>query len=446
MSLVTRVSLTADLATIAFRFHSSTMKFIHAADLHLDSPLSGLERYDGAPVDSIREAPREALKKLVRLAIDEAVDFVVIAGDLYDDDWKDHNTGLFFTSQMSRLSQAGIPLFLIAGNHDAANKMTRALRLPPNPDGQSPMLSHEHPETRRLDNLRVAIHGRSFANQKENDNLVTDYPASVPGYFNLGILHTCLTGESDHARYAPCDESDLRAKGYDYWALGHVHNRTLLPSEGRPLGDPVALFSGNIQGRHIRETGPKGCFVVEVDERQQLAIRFEALDVFRWFEIRVDCEGLSHPDEAVEQFQRELSDVVAENAPLPLGVRVIFHGACAADRELRGDPVHWLNEVRNAAIQVAQERVWIEKVKFVTTAPRESNVTWTEDGPIGELVRYLDELPHDEIALSSLSTELADFEKKLKAERLDLLRPTNPEWLRSVIGDLKPLLIKRLEG
>ena len=141
------------------------MKFLHAADLHLDSPLEGLENYEGAPVDLIRSASRRALENLVQLAIQERVDFVVIAGDLYNGDWRDFNTGLFFVRQMNKLCDAGIRHYLIAGNHDAASVMTRKLRLPVNPDGFSVMLSSDHPETRRLEDLGVAIHGRSFAHQ-----------------------------------------------------------------------------------------------------------------------------------------------------------------------------------------------------------------------------------------------------------------------------------------
>ena len=105
-------------------------RFIHAADVHLDSPLRGLERYEGAPVDAIRAASRRSLENLVQLALDREVDFVLIAGDLYDGDWKDHNTGLFFVRQMSRLRAAGIPVIAIAGNHDAASRMSKKLTWP----------------------------------------------------------------------------------------------------------------------------------------------------------------------------------------------------------------------------------------------------------------------------------------------------------------------------
>ena len=227
-------------------------KFLHAADIHLDSPLRGLQRYEGAPVDEIRQASRRALENLVQLAIDQSVAFVLIAGDLYDGDWKDHRTGLYFVSQMVRLREAGIPVIAIAGNHDAANKMTRTLPLPENVH----MLDHKRPETFCLDQWGVAIHGQSFATGAVLEDLSAAYPPAVGGMLNIGLLHTCATGREGHQPYAPCTIPGLISKHYDYWALGHAHGHEVLNRE------PDIIFSGNVQGRHIHEHGPKGCMLV----------------------------------------------------------------------------------------------------------------------------------------------------------------------------------------
>src|SRR3954465_6654233 len=160
--------------------------FLHAADIHLDSPLRGLERYEHAPIDRIRGATRRAFERMIQLAIDRRVDFVLIAGDLYDGDWRDYNTGLPLVRELGRLRDAEIPVFLIAGNHDAANKMTRALRLPVNVR----VLDADQSETVRLESLGVAIHGQSFARAAVTENLVARYPAAVSGWMNIGLLHT----------------------------------------------------------------------------------------------------------------------------------------------------------------------------------------------------------------------------------------------------------------
>src|ERR1035437_9521159 len=145
-------------------------KFLHAADIHLDSPLRGIARYEGMPVDDIRLATRRAFDNLVRLAIDERVRFVLLAGDLYDGDWKDTSTGMFFASRMTRLREAGIPVFLLAGNHDAANRMTKSLRLPQNVS----VFAARQPETKLLPEGDVAIHGQGFSNQSVFDNLAAN--------------------------------------------------------------------------------------------------------------------------------------------------------------------------------------------------------------------------------------------------------------------------------
>ncbi len=182
----------------------------------------GLEQYEGAPVQEIRNAARRALSNLVDLAIDQKVAFVLIAGDLYDGDWRDYNTGLFFVDQVRRLREADIPLYLISGNHDAANKMTRTLRMPENVT----FFSADRPETALLPDLDVAIHGQSFATAAVYDDLSEGYPLADSGRFNIGMLHTCAAGREGHDRYAPCSIEGLKSKGYDYWALGHIHLRT----------------------------------------------------------------------------------------------------------------------------------------------------------------------------------------------------------------------------
>ena len=185
-------------------------KFLHAADIHLDSPLRGLSRYESAPTEAIRGACRRAFENFVDLAIDEKVAFILLAGDLYDGDWKDYSTGIFLSRQMGRLERSGIPVFAVAGNHDAANRMTRALDRPAN----MKMLSERKVETLKLDNLGVAIHGRSFGARQVRDNLAAGFPPAEKGLFNIGLLHTSLDGREGHAPYAPCTIDDLYVKGY----------------------------------------------------------------------------------------------------------------------------------------------------------------------------------------------------------------------------------------
>ncbi len=414
--------------------------FLHASDLHLDSPLRGLEQYDGAPVDEIREATRRALRNLVQLAIDRHVDFVLLAGDLYDSDWRDYNTGLFFVSQMASLREAGIPVIAIRGNHDAANRMTRSLRLPDNVE----LLSHTRARTARsprLQELGVAVHGRSFAKAAEFDNLALTYPEKCPGMFNIGLLHTSLSGLEGHEPYAPCSLDDLRGKGYDYWALGHAHQHQVV------CRDPYTVFPGNTQGRHVRETGAKGCCLVSVDDRHNIDIDFQVTDVFRWERCLVSAAGAARGEDLLGPFQEALTRLVTEHAGMPLAVRVEVTGACAAHAQLAADPLRWVNHFRATAVDVGGGGVWVEQVRFQTVPDRALDAAAAADGPLGELLEYLQDVRSDDARLVELSGVLAELKKKLPDDLLrgpDALLLDDPQFLREVLNSVEPLLVGRL--
>lgn len=412
-------------------------KFLHAADMHLDSPLRGLERYEGAPVEAMRQATRQAFANLVQLALEEAVAFVLIAGDLYDGDWKDYNTGLYFTAQMAKLREAGISVYLIAGNHDAANRMTRSLKLPDNVRG----LSTDQPETIVRDDLGVALHGQGFASSAVTHDLSAAYPPALPGLFNIGLLHTSADGREGHERYAPCTLPGLCGKRYDYWALGHIHQREVLHA------DPYIVFPGNIQGRHIRETGPKGCTLVTVDDAHHVSLEERHLDVLRWELCRVDAVAAEDGHDIVDRFSARLAELLARRHERPLALRVEIVGACPAHEKVSASPEHWTRELRARAVDDGGGAVWIEKVKLATSLPRADRADRLADGPLAELVRFLDELRGDDAALGELGGELAELLRKLPVELKeggDSLRLDHPDQLRQALVQVQEMLVGRL--
>ncbi|MBW2127656.1 MAG: DNA repair exonuclease, partial [Deltaproteobacteria bacterium] len=329
------------------------IKFIHAADIHLDSPLHKLEAYEGTPVEEMRHATRRAFENLINLAIEEEVDFVLIAGDLYDSDWKDYNTGLYLVSQLTKLREAEIPVFIIAGNHDALSKITKTLRLP---EGVT-MFPSNKATTAVIEDLGIAIHGRSFSSAVMKKNLAQNYPSKMRGYFNIGLLHTSLNGREGHETYAPCSLDDLLNKGYDYWALGHAHKQEIVHKQ-----EPVIAFSGNTQGRHIRETGPKGTLIVNIDDAGKVRLDFRSLDVVRWEKLEVDASKADDGYMVVDMVTEQLETLAEKNDDLPLIVRVKIHGNSPAHEELAGDVERWINEIRSAAIDSTHGSACIEKV------------------------------------------------------------------------------------
>lgn len=409
-------------------------KFIHAADIHLDSPLRGLEQYEGAPTTEIRGAARRALENLVDLAIEESVRFLLIAGDFYDGDWRDYNTGLFFTRQMTRLREADIPVYLIAGNHDAANRMTRHLKLPDNVH----LLSSGTAETKRITELDVAIHGQSFATAAVYDNLAAAYPPPHSGMLNIGLLHTCATS-TEHERYAPCSLDDLKLKGYDYWALGHVHTRQTF-SETPWIG-----FSGNLQGRHIRETGPKGCMLVTVSDDRSLNVEFRELDVLRWERAIIETAQTRSAEELLDHLYSKIEHLQGTAAGRFLALRVEFQGATEAHQQLQSRREHWTQEVRARAIQAGRGDVWVEKVKFRTRPPQDER---TEDridaSALGEIRSLFETLRQSPDALSDWEFRLDDLSRKLPGDLKALLQDGDADWLTERIAEAESILLEEL--
>lgn len=384
-------------------------RFIHAADIHLDSPLERLETYEGAPVEEIRGATRRALENLVDLAIREQVDFVVIAGDLYDGDWRDHNTGLFFVRQAAKLIREGIPLYVIRGNHDAASVLTQSLPLPKNPDGTPILLSSKRAETVRLESLGVSIHGRSFGSRAETDNLAASYPHADAGMFNIGLLHTSLTGAEGHEPYAPCTPHQLADKGYDYWALGHIHLR----GERQIDGAAPVVFSGNLQGRHVRETGPRGCVIVDIGNDGNTTRTFAPLDVVRWEVCHIDAAQHDDAESIIDYFGNWLSEQVEQCDDRSLVVRARVAGRTEWHASLVGRHMHYENALRARALDVCGSPVWVESLRVRTEPLVERDSEGDVDGPIASLICALDELSSQGASDPALAEALAPLVRKV---------------------------------
>ena len=413
------------------------MKFIHAADVHLDSPLRGLERYEGAPVDEIRGATRRAFDNLVELAIEEEVAFVLLAGDLYDGDWKDYNTGLYFIDRMRRLESAGIRVFIVAGNHDAASQITKQLRLPDNVT----LFSTSKPETTVLEDPGVAVHGQGFAKREVTQDLSTGYPQADPHRFNIGLLHTCLDGKPGHEPYAPCTVDGLRSKGYQYWALGHIHNREIVSQE------PWIVFPGNIQGRHARETGPRGCTLVTVDNGEVETVEHRDLDVLRWSGCTVDVTECASVDEVYEQVRESLQQVLDEADGRPVAARLILQGNCSVHSVLHSDLNHWVQEYRALAAGLGGAGMWLEKVVLKTRPAVAMDELLERDDALGGLLRVIHELEIDAAGLEGLAGEVATLRQKLPPELLggeERYDPGDPQHLAGLMEDIKELLMQRL--
>lgn len=413
------------------------MKLIHAADLHLDSPLKGLSRYEGAPVERIRGATRRAFVKLVDACLDSQAAMLLLAGDLFDGDWRDYSTGLFFCSQLSRLREGGVQVVIVRGNHDAHGRMTRQLPLPDN----AHVLSERAPETLRFDALGVAVHGQSFDRRDVDEDLAARYPDAAPGYFNVGLLHTALEGRPGHAGYAPTTLQVLRSKGYDYWALGHVHAREVIAE------DPYVVFPGNLQARHVNEGGPKGATLIEVEDGRVRELRALILDDVRFGRLAVDLTGCASADVALERVRAALETAVAEADGRLCALRLELGGVTAAHAALAADSERWLHEVRVAANDIGRERVWLEQVRLLTRDELDLDGLRARDDALGQLCRAIEALRGGGPELSALMEEFADLRSKLPPvlrDGDDALRLDDPAYFVAALDDVEQILLHAL--
>ncbi len=418
------------------------VKFIHAADIHLDSSEPrGLIPYDGAPVEACRQATRLALENLIRLACDEQADVVLIAGDVYDGDWKDARTGLYFVNQIRRLREAGIRCYIIRGNHDAASEISLQLALPDNHDGSPMLLSHDQCQTIDLEDLGLSIHGQGFATRAVKDNLAANYAPKRKGAFNIGMLHTCLEGAEGHERYAPCTVQELVAREYQYWALGHIHQRNLVS----PSPDVPIHFSGNLQGRHIRETGEKGAYVVTV-QGETCHVEFKALDVYRWHLCSLDVSDCSDEDDVIQRFEQYVTQLRRDHPTRAIASRVELRGNSPLHQRLHNRYSLIMEQIRNAGIIASQGSFWLEEFRIKTKAPHMKS-TPVEEGAIGELIAAIDELSRQPDRLKQLAQPLFELQRLLPATLLsngDVLCPDDDQWLFELLEEVKPLLAAKL--
>lgn len=418
------------------------MKILHAADLHIDSPLRGLDRYEGAPVDQLRGATRKALTNLIDLALHEHVQVLLLAGDIFDGEWKDYSTGLFFAKEMARLRDAKIPVVAVRGNHDAASSVVKALRLPDNVR----MLSFREPESfelRTAEGAGVVVHGQSFPQRVTTADLAAAYPPRLPGLFNIGLLHTSIDGRTGHEPYAPTSIETMRQKGYDYWALGHVHAREIVST------DPYIVYPGNLQGRHAKETGPKGATLITVGEGNAVeSVEHRVLDVLRWDVITIDASSANDVHDVADIVKQELVLRGAELDDRILAARIIVTGSTRAHSAIIRDTDRFVSELRAAAIDGLGDNAWLEKIIVRTSAMIDLERVRDEASAVGHLARRLVEIREDPKALTALGLEVfGEIDKRLPLEireepnALDL---TDLSTLREMIDDVERVLIPRL--
>ena len=375
-------------------------RFVHTADIHLDSPLRSLALRDTGLADLIGNATRRAFANLVELCLNEQVDALLLAGDLYDGEQTSMKTARFLAAQIKRLHEAGIHVFIIRGNHDALSRITKELTFPDSVKvfgGRADVVPMELP------GLAVAVHGLSFAQPKAPDSLLPRYRPPLPGMVNIALMHTSLDGAAGHDDYAPCKASELRVAGFDYWALGHIHKRSVL--EGRCK----VVMPGMPQGRDIGESGQKSVTLVTIADDRSITIEERLISVAQFETVPVNLSGIEDWRDMLDQITTDLQRMRESVASEHLVVRLQLMGRTPLAWRIRGDRDLLWSEVVNHASGVG--KTWIEKIDIEGQAPAAGPAA--ELDPVAELQRLIAQVVRPSAAYQA---EIAAVAKDLRAQ------------------------------
>lgn len=332
--------------------------FVHAADLHLDSPFRGVTAQDRTVAQALRRATFDAFESLVDLCIDRGANFLLVAGDVFDAADRSLRAQLRFFDGLKRLADRGIPSFVVHGNHDPLEGWSHSIERPP----LVTVFGSGGVETAPVTiagRTVAAVSGISYQRRQESRDLAALFPGAPPGLFRIGLLHANCGGNPRYESYAPCSTEALGRAGVDYWALGHVHEHTILRR------DPLVVYPGSTQGLSIREPGPRGCCLVRVDAERRADLEFCPLDAVRWESGEISIAGL----DSLSGLDRALATMIGrlreEAAGRPVVCRIGLAGRGSLYAELvRANAVADLLERARQSGLAEEPFVWLQELEM----------------------------------------------------------------------------------
>ena len=416
-------------------------RFVHAADLHLDTPFDGLSRLGGDLPERLRDASLQAFDNLIAETLRARADALVLAGDLYDGPDRGLRAQLRLRDGFARLAEAGVQVFLVHGNHDPVEQGWSAVKAWP--EGVHEFATHQVesvPVTR--DGREIArVHGISYAHRDTTENLAARFPASSDAPFAIGLLHANVGNNPAHARYAPCELADLTGGGMDYWALGHVHAAQVLADA------PVhAVYSGVLQGRSPKssEQGAKGAYLVEVDDGRVAALTFRPLDVVRFEQLSVDIAGIADAGALQDALQGAAAEAAQAADGRELILRAELTGRGPVHRQLRqGEAAEdLLHSLQDGGAPVAGAQVWWDRLIDRTAPPVDKDAIRRRGDFSAELLTRADALLADPDQLASfLDAHARPADRRLR----ELVDAADAETDRATLAAALDEALDRLE-
>ncbi len=383
----------------------TSFSFIHTADLHLDSPFSTLGQENPDLASAMRSATFESFDRVIQLCLDKRVDFLLVAGDVYDGADRSLRAQVRFRDGLGRLAKAGIQSFVVHGNHDPLNGWSSSLEWPTGVHLFRDRL--ETVEVKRNGEMLAFIQGISYPKKDERRNLSQLFKRTDPA-FHIGLLHANVGSDTGHEPYAPCSMDDLLKPEMDYWALGHVHSSRILSNEM-----PVVLYPGNIQGRNIRETGEKGCYLVTVDDENRIETEFHATDTIRWVIREIAIDNMRTEQDMIDALDRMCIDLSGNSFGRSVIARILLTGGGVLTKPLRapGTVPDLLEIVRETGTSCSPS-VWVERIRLRITSGSDPAARMKKQDFVGELLRYSSELSDaknfEELVMNELSSLFED--------------------------------------
>jgi exonuclease SbcD len=415
-----------------------SFRFVHAADLHLDSPFTGLRETDPQVADILRRATFDAYERLITLCVERRADALLVAGDVFDGADRSLAAQIQFVRGLERLNAAGIRAFICHGNHDPLDGWGAHLVMPSNVHrfGENAEAVAVDP---RLPSGPVVC-GISYPSREMRSSLLPGFPAREPGRFTIGLLHANVGATTGHEGYAPCTVEELVATGYDYWALGHVHTHAIVRDH-----TPLVVYPGNTQGRHPNEPGPRGVYVVDVDDHGVTSPEFVAVDVVRWEQLDVQIDGLDDDGALFRRLEADVEHLLSQADERHLVYRIHLWG--------RGTVHESLARIGNIEGLVGQlNELWLHRRPFAfcgdvldeTRSALDRELLRQGKDFIGDFLALTDEVSRDEHLADALRPQLAPLYDNTRARSyLDTSLPETDD-IRALVAAAEDLVLELL--
>ena len=414
------------------------IRFVHAADLHLDSPFTGLKA--AAPADvanALYHATFDAYENIINLCISEQVDALLVAGDVFDGTDRSLRAQLKFVEGLKKLDTKGIRSFVCHGNHDPLDGWQARLDYPPGcrrfgPEWEAVPV-FEDPD-------RALIHGISYRKRDVTENLALRLGNVDPGPFSIGLVHGNVGNNPEHGAYAPCSLDDLAQSGVHYWALGHVHTRQVLNEQG-----PTVVYPGNPQGRHPNETGARGVYLVEVDDGGNVGLDFRPMDTVRWARLDSDIAALDTEQDLLDALHKGMQALLDGADGQSVVVRVRLTGRGELNRKLRRpNMIEDLVEAINGEWAERSPFVWCERIEDASASPFDREARLKGSDFLAEVLRTADRSKTDPELLAGLGTGLSDLYQHHRFRSYLSNSAPNEEEIAALVGEAEAMIVNLL--